>query len=163
MPAYYDRISKSLHWLVVAFVLVQFSTGLTWGQFLAESDPHFYLFRAHMLSGIAILILMMTRIAWRLTSPWRALPNEVPAQVKILARGNHLLLYTALIIQPLLGIVTISPLAARLGGWTGDVHVVLAWIILALVTLHIAGAFWHGFVRRDHVLQRMLPFGEANG
>jgi cytochrome b561 len=31
------------------------------------------------------------------------------------------------------------------------------FLIYALVGLHIAAALLHGFVRRDNVLQRMLP------
>ena len=43
-------------------------------------------------------------------------------------------------------------------GWTGDVHGLLAnYAMLALVGLHIAAALYHYFIRRDRVLQRMLP------
>ena len=162
MPEHYDRISKTLHWLVVTFVVVQFLTGPTFSTYPPDSSAHINLFRAHMLSGIVILVLMMTRLAWRLTNRWRPLPDGVPAPVRTLARTNHVLLYAALVIQPLLGIILISPLAGRLGSWPDTAHVTLAWTILALVTLHIAGALWHGFVRRDNVLQRMLPFGGNN-
>jgi len=43
-------------------------------------------------------------------------------------------------------------------GWTGDAHTVLAcYLTLTLVALHVATALYHYFVRRDGVLQRMLP------
>ncbi len=43
-------------------------------------------------------------------------------------------------------------------GWTGDVHGILAnYGLLVLVGLHVAAALYHYFVRRDGVLQRMLP------
>ncbi len=43
-------------------------------------------------------------------------------------------------------------------GWTGDVHGLLAnYVMLALVGLHVAAALYHYFIRRDGVLQRMLP------
>jgi cytochrome b561 len=42
--------------------------------------------------------------------------------------------------------------------WTGDVHDLLAsYAILTLVGLHVAAALYHYFIRRDGVLQRMLP------
>jgi cytochrome b561 len=42
--------------------------------------------------------------------------------------------------------------------WTGDVHGLLAnYLMLALVGLHVAAALYHWLVRRDGVLQRMLP------
>ena len=36
-------------------------------------------------------------------------------------------------------------------------HEALAWILLALVAVHVAAAFYHWQVRRDDVMQRMLP------
>ena len=43
-------------------------------------------------------------------------------------------------------------------GWTGDVHVLLAdYGLLTLVGLHVLAALYHHFIRRDGVLQRMLP------
>ncbi len=42
--------------------------------------------------------------------------------------------------------------------WTGDVHVVLSnYLLLTLVGLHVAAALYHYLIRRDRVLQRMLP------
>lgn len=41
---------------------------------------------------------------------------------------------------------------------TGDVHSFLSnYLLLPLVGLHVAAALYHRFVRRDHVLERMLP------
>jgi cytochrome b561 len=43
-------------------------------------------------------------------------------------------------------------------GWTGDVHMLLAYFVLRpLVGLHEAAGLYHYFIRRDGVLQRMLP------
>jgi cytochrome b561 len=39
----------------------------------------------------------------------------------------------------------------------GDIHGVLAWVLFALIALHIAGALFHRFVLKDQTLQRMLP------
>lgn len=51
-------------------------------------------------------------------------------------------------------------IATRAPGWnwTGDVHGFLAtYALLALVGLHVAAALYHYVIRRDRVLQRMLP------
>jgi cytochrome b561 len=37
------------------------------------------------------------------------------------------------------------------------VHVLLAYLALALVVLHVSAALWHHFGRRDEVLRRMMP------
>jgi cytochrome b561 len=42
--------------------------------------------------------------------------------------------------------------------WTGDVHGLLAnYAMLILVGLHVLAGLYHYFIRRDRVLQRMLP------
>ena len=88
----------------------------------------------------------------------------------------HWLLYGLLFVLPILGWINASYrgfpvslfglvelpklLATRAPGfgWIGDVHGVLAnYAMLALVGLHVAAALYHYFVRRDGVLQRMLP------
>jgi len=88
----------------------------------------------------------------------------------------HWLLYLLLIVVPLLGwinasyrgmsitffgLVHVPPLVAtRAAGWawTGDIHTLVAeYVILPLVALHVAAALYHYFIRRDRVLQRMLP------
>jgi cytochrome b561 len=40
----------------------------------------------------------------------------------------------------------------------GDVHSVLAWVLLVLIALHVAAAFFHHLVLKDGVMQRMVPW-----
>ncbi len=37
-----------------------------------------------------------------------------------------------------------------------DTHRVLAYVLLALVVVHVAAAVWHHFIKRDVVLTRMV-------
>ena len=37
-----------------------------------------------------------------------------------------------------------------------DRHILFAYVLLALVVLHVAAAVWHHFVRRDRVTMRMV-------
>ena len=39
-------------------------------------------------------------------------------------------------------------------------HIVFAYVLLALIALHVVGAAWHHFAKRDRVLSRMVN-GEA--
>jgi cytochrome b561 len=42
--------------------------------------------------------------------------------------------------------------------WTGDVHAFISnYVMLTLVGLHVLAGLYHYFIRRDDVLQRMLP------
>ena len=88
----------------------------------------------------------------------------------------HWLLYLLLLVLPILGWLNASwrgypvtlfglfempkLLTMRAPGWnwTGDVHVLLSnYLMLALVGLHVLAALYHFVIRRDRVLQRMLP------
>lgn len=35
-------------------------------------------------------------------------------------------------------------------------HWLLSWTLLVLALIHVAGALWHHFYRRDDILRRML-------
>jgi cytochrome b561 len=84
------------------------------------------------------------------------LPQDAPLALKIAARTNHVLLYVAPILQPLL---IVSPYSGGSEGWAGLVHMPLPWAIIVLVVLHAAGALCHGSVHRGGILQRMLSLG----
>ena len=94
--------------------------------------------------------------------------------MRIAAWLTHAALYAALLALPLLGwalsdaagkpphlfglalpalVAEDDDLADRLLAWHQD----LAWVLLALVSLHIAAALWHHFIRRDDVLRAMWP------
>ena len=40
----------------------------------------------------------------------------------------------------------------------GDVHVVMAFLTMAMIVLHVGAALKHQFWNRDGVLYRMAPF-----
>ena len=39
----------------------------------------------------------------------------------------------------------------------GGVHGIVAWLLLAVIALHVSGALYHAVIKRDGVIQRMLP------
>ena len=39
----------------------------------------------------------------------------------------------------------------------GEVHGTLAWVLLAVIALHVSGALYHALVKRDGVVGRMVP------
>jgi cytochrome b561 len=157
VPAHYDRIAKLLHWAVAALVLVQFATVWSWDPFERGSDPRFYLFRIHLFSGYTILVLAIARVAWRFTVVAPPLPDDLSRPLQAVAHATHGLLYVAILVQPLLGILTASAFGKTLGGWPGALHVTFAWGIACIVALHVLAALWHQFVRRDRLLERMAP------
>ena len=153
----YDRVSVTLHWLVAALVVIQFATGWVWGIFERGSDPRFVLFRIHLVAGTAILVLAMLRIGWRLTHRAPPLPQGTSRPITLAAKATHGLLYLAILVQPVLGLLTVTAFGKSLGRWPRDAHNLGAKLILALVILHVAAVVWHQFIRKDGLLARMLP------
>ncbi len=170
----YSGTAKTLHWLILLLLIVQFIVGWSMPH-IGRDTPVTTLISLHFTIGIVIIAVAIVRLAWRLVhgepKPLDGLP---PWQLR-LARAVHWLLYLLLFVVPLLGWINASwrgmpivmfgaelPMlvAKRAAGWrwTGDVHVLLAeYGMLTLVGLHVLAALYHYFIRRDGVLQRMLP------
>ncbi|MGH8265617.1 MAG: cytochrome b [Steroidobacteraceae bacterium] len=173
----YGAVAQTLHWLIVALVLVQVTTAL-----LAHDMP-FGPHKAAMLGrhksfGMTILMLMMLRLLWRLANPAPQLPVTLKSYERGLAHASHYLLYILLFAMPLSGWVMSvaknypvswfhlftwpNPVAPdkELAVSMEEVHETLAWILGGAATIHILAALRHHFVLKDNVLRRMLPAKE---
>ena len=170
----YTGTAKALHWTIVALLIVQFIAAWTMPDIKRDAKPD-TLINLHISVGVLILFVAVLRLTWQAGHP-EPLPEDglPPWQVQS-ARAVHWLLYALLFVLPVLGWLNASwrgfpvimfglelpkLLATRASGWgwTGDVHALLAtYGLLTLVGLHVAAALYHYFIRRDGVLQRMLP------
>jgi cytochrome b561 len=169
----YSRGARLLHWLTAALVIVTLPVGIAMIR-LPGGTAQNVLFILHKSIGVVLLVLVIVRLAWRLTHPPPPLTGIAAWQIR-LSSLVHGLLYALLLVMAVTGYVgTVAggfpiELLQRLGipplmsvsKPTSDaafwIHTTLVWLLLALVLLHVAAALHHGFVRRDHVLQRMWP------
>ncbi len=170
----YTGTAKLLHWLILALLLVQFVIAWTMPHMKRDTQPD-TLINLHFSFGVLVLAVAVVRLAWRATHGEPAPENGLPPLQLRSARVLHWLLYGLLFVVPILGWINASwrgfpvimfglelpkLVATRAPGWrwTGDVHNLLAnYLLLVLVGLHVAAALYHYFIRRDRVLQRMLP------
>jgi len=178
-PDRYAYPHRVLHWLVAAVLLLSLASGLTLGflgfegamERLGRAGTDF-LYTSHKSLGVALLGLMTLRVMTRLLYVVPDHDPPLPAFQRVLSTAVHHLLYLALLAQPLLGwaatasgnfpvqflhwhlpgVVPVNEaLSERLFEWHGW----LGWVILGLITLHIAGALYHWLIRRDGVMERM--------
>jgi cytochrome b561 len=174
----YGGVAKALHWLVFVLVLAQYIVAIMMPDIGRGTVPG-TLINLHMSIGVTILLVIVVRWLWRVDH--RVLPAiaDMPAWEQRFARATHALLYLFLVIDPILGWANASardwtitvfgvaslphvvPPKSALGMRAGDLHTWLGWTLLVLIGLHVAAALYHYFVRRDRVLQRMLPGGET--
>jgi len=168
----YDPMAKSFHWLVVALLIAQYSTEFVLPYVLPKEDLSPAL---HFSIGSTILLVMLPRLAWRLTHPAPPPPATLSPLLRLISRVTHGLLYAILIVLPLLGwtsasasganvyllgLIPLPALVAKDKAFAeavGSVHGAVALTLLALIALHIAGALYHAVVKQDGVIRRMLP------
>ena len=173
----YDAIYKLFHWVVVGLLLVQLLTKLIKpGGFPWATEEKLNAW--HLSVGPTILVLTLLRLAWRLTHPVPAPPSDLSPALRRLARATHRSFYVLLIVLPILGWIAasayrvrpyvagliplpfIAPKDEALAETVGTVHGAVAVLLLVVIALHVAGALYHALVKRDGVIQRMLPFGK---
>ena len=180
----YGTVAMTLHWLIAALVIANICLGLYFAD-LPHSDPSkFGLTQLHKSIGLTVLLLSLTRLVWRLINPIPPLPRGMNRGTRFVARATHFLLYFLIIAIPLSGwaLVSSSPLGlptmyfglfqwphiSFLADLARDqkkvlvqnfamIHIYLAWSAIVLIPIHVCGALYHQFVRRDDVLKRMLP------
>ncbi|WP_198384623.1 cytochrome b/b6 domain-containing protein [Roseomonas sp. KE2513] len=167
-------MSRTFHWLVVALVLLQLALALVLPSVLPKSAED-TITAWHLATGSTILLVMLLRLGWRLTHPMPPAPTDLPAALRLLARGTHWAFYFVLILLPLLGwmaanaygttprLLGLIPLPSLLAPdqavaeTIGGVHKNVAMLLLVLIALHVSGALYHALVKRDGVIRRMLP------
>ena len=170
----YGGVAKSLHWLIVALLIVQFAVAWTMPDINPRTPPN-ALVDLHFSIGVTILFLATLQLLWRWRHPVPLIRDNVPVWQDWAARATHALLYLLLFLLPILGwvdagfralpihfydIVTIPPIipAVRsLAGETGDIHTLVSYVLLGIVALHVLAALYHHFWLRDRVFLRMLP------
>jgi cytochrome b561 len=170
--ARYTGTAKTLHWLIVALLIVQFTVAWTMPH-IGRNTPVTTLISVHFTMGVLILMVAVVRLAWRATHSEPAPLDGIPPWQLLSARVVHWLLYLLLFVVPLLGWINASyrgytivmfglELPKLVGtrapgwGWTGHWHVLIStYVMLALVGFHVLAALYHWLVRRDGVMQRM--------
>lgn len=174
----YDGVAKTFHWLVVAMLVAQYSIALLLG-FLLPKSAEDSLAAWHFSMGSAIWLVMLARLAWRLTHTPPPPPADLSPGLRLLSRATHWAFYAVLIVLPVLGWAAASGHGARVslagliplpllvpkddpfGKAMATVHPVIAISLLVVIALHVAGALYHALVKRDGVIQRMLPGGDT--
>jgi cytochrome b561 len=169
----YGTVAKSLHWLVVVLLMVQYTLGWTMPNVDRSTLPVGLIFW-HVSVGMLLLMVVLFRLGWRLRHPVPLL-GGVPMWQHWITEVTHILLYAALFVQILLGwanasarawkidifgavpMLWIVPAASPVGMTVGDIHDYFAFVLLGLIALHAAVALYHHFVLHDRVLLRMLP------
>lgn len=171
----YSRTAVALHWVIAAAVLGQIAFGW-YLQTVPRLTPDRTVFvNLHKSTGLAIGVLILVRLAWRLTHKPPPLPASMPAWERSAAKASHALLYACMLIMPIAG-YTASNFskfgvklfnAVLLPPWGADdravyaffngLHVATSYVFVALIAIHVGAALRHLFFPRHGIFRRMLP------
>lgn len=170
---HFTIVQRLLHWLMAIGILAMLFIGV--GMVSTIGRQYLPLLTTHKTLGIAILILALVRLVVRFKSGAPALPADLPEPMKLAAHLSHVALYALMIGMPLIGWAMMSaaaypivlyggirlppilPQSDTLHALLWSAHFYLAFAFFALVLMHLAAALFHGLIRRDGVLQTMLP------
>lgn len=165
----FHPLARLLHWLMALLIVAMLFIGVSMVSDLSRTHP--LLVELHKVTGLALLVLVVLRIAVRLSVAHPPLPADLPRVQRWAAGASHRLLYGLMLGMPLLGWAMLSaggyprpldlpPLLPhdlqlyallRLAhGWAG-------YALFAVIMLHLGAALRHAWVRRDGVLHSMWP------
>jgi len=163
-----------MHWAVALGIVLQF----VWAWRIDQVESirqQFALVNQHKSIGMAVLLLVVLRLAWRAFNRPPANPEAMAVWERRAAALSHGLLYALILAIPLTGwayssaagygaeffglldIPDFVPQSEALESVLARVHYGLGIALLVLVSVHVLAALRHHFVLKDDVLKRMLP------
>lgn len=172
-PKAYTGIARTLHWLTAIGVLSMIPAGIVMGLIKGGALQNF-LFDYHRSMGVVLFIITVIRLFYRLANPPKPLGDDIAPMQKKVAAAVHYALYFLLLVNPLVGWIGTSYYPAKikvfwlveLPALVGknrpmselllEIHAYMGLAAAALVCLHLAGVFYHQFIRKDGVLMRMV-------
>jgi superoxide oxidase len=173
----FDILTIGLHWATVTLIAGMFASA--WLLLASDREHAAMLLTVHRSLGVVTWVVAIFRLGWRLSCAYLPpFPQNMPKVQQRLAKASEYGLYALLLSQPLTGLAQSLTRGRHfmLFAWrvpslmAGDkpltalfhqIHALSAWVLLALIGLHILAALFHRFVLRDEVLQSMLPWRPA--
>jgi cytochrome b561 len=177
-PERYGLVAIMLHWLIAITIIALFVLGL----WMVELDYYDAWYRRapalHKAIGIILFLAVLIRITWH----WFSMrPHPIGSGIEVtLARWVHRLLLTLPLLVMFSGylistadgssvdvfsLFEVPAIISNLEGQediAGDVHLVLAIMLIVIASLHLLAALKHHFIDRDATLGRMLGFHEKS-
>ncbi|MGH1369217.1 MAG: cytochrome b [Maritimibacter sp.] len=170
----YARKHAWIHWIMAVLILLMLLVGQKFGTQMPEADRIFSL-SAHSSLGLIVVLLLVVRIAMRATGASQKPTLPISPMLQRIATGAQYALYALMIFVPVTGFLAarVHPLPVSPFGITNistpnlmsyetlrPLHEFGTKALIVVVALHIAGALFHKFIKRDGVMRAMNPFAK---
>lgn len=167
----YGAVTRILHWGMAILLAYQLG-GVVAGELLGETPLTEAWGSNHKAVGLLLFSLAVLRALWGLVNLTRR-PARKRGLIGKLAVAGHLFLYGLMLFVPSVALIRqygsgrafeAFGLTIMQGGhekieWMtklgSDWHGEMAWVLLAMIGLHLIMALVHHFVWKDDVLKRM--------
>ena len=169
----YGKMSIILHWLMSVMVIGMVAVGFIVDA-MSRGETKDMIVGLHISTGFIVLMLALFRWYWMLSNKKLSPVEGVSKAETGMSHATKWLLMLAIVAMPLSGMLMIMSfgkgvnvyglfevpalvsenkyvgrLFVKLHGWGG-------YAISAVIGLHIAGAIYHHFIKKDDTLNRML-------
>ncbi len=174
----YGWVACTFHWISAAVIIGLFILGLWMVDLTYYSDWYKTAPDIHRSVGVLLSLLVLARVIWRFMNPQPTpLPTHKAWEVKtghvvhwILYVGMFAMFITGYLISTAKGqsvdvfnwfsvpaLITGDDLGIKnLEDKVGEIHEIIAYILIAFASLHALAALKHHFIDKDSTLLRML-------
>jgi cytochrome b561 len=174
----YSPAARMFHWITFGAVAVMVPLGIAMDY--RGNDLNIWdattnnMYSAHKLIGALVLLLVIARLAYRLSQGAPADEPTLEPWQKVVSHLTHWGLYGLLLLVPLLGWfgvqyypaldvfglfnlpAVVAPNEAT-AGVVLTLHKAAAFLLVLLAAMHVGAALFHYVIRKDGVLNRMWP------
>ena len=166
--------AKALHWIGAAMILLLLVHGW-WMTHMTPRPERLANYAGHSALGYDLLALIIVRLLWRWLNPVPELPADLKPWERAAAHAGHVSLYLLMFIVSVTGWmvattfrvpmtkdvfgINIPPIVTTVDRpvrqWIEESHMVLAYLLAAVVLIHVIGALRHHIFKRNQILRRM--------
>ena len=161
-----------MHWLMAIIIISLIALGLIMGEIPHENPMRGNLYMMHKSFGVLVFLLFFIRISLRLRYGTPPLPEAIPSKERKLAHLGHYAFYFFMVAMPVSGYLMssyfgftvpffglalpkLTGIDRAAGGFFADMHGLLAYVLIGLIILHIAGVIKHWLSEKINLLKRM--------
>jgi len=172
----YGLIAILLHWIMVLAIFGMFGLGLYMVELTYYDSWYHGSLETHKAIGVLVALVLIGRYVWRLfnTTPAGLSEKKIENTAAHVAHMALYLVMAALLISGYListadgrsvevfGLFSVPATLTDRGSQeeiAGEVHEILAWLLMAMVAVHALAALKHHFINRDNTVKRMLKPG----
>ncbi len=167
----YGAVSIANHWIIAIVIIAMLAIGLYMGEL--PRDERTWWINLHKSIGVFVLIYGIWRVLWRVAFRFPEDVATMPHWQEVAAKGVHIALLLCILGMPISGYIMSStgghpvsffglfslpalPESEAVNNIAGGIHEWLAYLLIAIIVVHVAAAVKHHVVDKDATLKRMV-------